>query len=221
MSDEFTLDAELRSDMGKGASRRLRRSNKVPAIIYGGENDAVAITLDHHQVSHRLQNEAFYSHILTLNVNGKAEEAVLRDLQRHPSKQQILHVDFQRVSKDRAVHVHVPLHFLNEDKCVGVKQGGGLISKIITEVEVSCLPKDLPEFIEIDLIDLNVGSSIHLSEMKLPEGVSLVALSHGGEHDTSVVSVHKQRGGSDEDEAAGAAPEAAEGEAAEKGGDES
>ena len=200
MSNEFTLDAELRSDRGKGASRRLRRTNKVPAIIYGGKNDAVSITLDHNQVIHRLQNEAFYSHILTVKVGGKPEEAVLRDLQRHPAKPEILHMDFQRVSKDRVIHVHVPLHFLNEEKCVGVKTGGGLISRIITEVEVSCLPQNLPEYIEVDLLELELGASIHLTEITLPEGIELIALTHGGEHDTSVVSVHKPRGLAEDDE---------------------
>jgi large subunit ribosomal protein L25 len=218
MSDEFTLDAEVRTDNGKGASRRLRREHKVPAIIYGSEIDSQPITLSHHQVIRRLENEAFYSHVLVINVDGKNEEAILRDIQRHPSKPQILHMDFLRVSKDKVLHVHVPLHLINEEKCVGVKLGGGIISKIITEVEVACLPKDLPEYLEVDVIDLNVGDSIHLTELKLPEGIHLLALSHGGEHDTSVVSVHKPRG-SAEDEDTGAPAEVTAEVADEKEGD--
>lgn len=209
MNQEFILDAELRSDKGKGASRRLRRDKKVPGIIYGGNIEPLNITLGHNQVMHRLDNEAFYSHVLTVKVDGKSQEVILRDVQRHPARPIIMHMDFQRVSKDRAIHVHVPLHFLNEEKCEGVKQGGGVISKILVEVEVSCLPQNLPEYIEVDLIDLGVGGSIHLSELKLPEGVTLLALSHGNiaEHDTAVVSVHKPRGSLEEEEAA--APEGA------------
>lgn len=192
MSNEYTLDAELRSDKGKGASRRLRRTGKVPGIIYGGEGDAQAVTLDHNQVRNRLENEAFYSHILTLNVDGKPQEAILRDLQRHPIKPVILHMDFNRISQDRVIHVHVPLHFLNEEKCVGVKQEGGVISKMLTELEVACLPKDLPEFINIDLLDVSLGSAIHLSQIQLPEGAQSVSLLSGGD-DVIVVSVHKHK----------------------------
>lgn len=217
MKQEFVLDAEPRSDKGKGASRRLRRENKVPGIIYGGATEPLNITLNHNQVLHRLENEAFYSHVLTVNVDGKSHEAILRDVQRHPAKPVIMHMDFQRISKDRAIHVHVPLHFLNEDKCEGVKLGGGLISKILVEVEVSCLPQNLPEYIEVDLLNLQVGESVHLSELKLPEGVSLVALSHGNiaDHDTAVVSVHKPRGTLEEEETAAPAegtPAAGEGQ---------
>ena len=192
MSNEFFLDAESRSDMGKGASRRLRRTGKVPAIIYGGEGEAQPIMLDQNQVNRRLENEAFYSHVLTLNVDGKPQEAILRDLQRHPIKPVILHMDFNRVSQDRVIHVHVPLHFLNEEKCVGVKQEGGVVSKMVTEVEVACLPKDLPEFINIDLADLKIGSSVHLSGIQTPEGVHIASLVSGGD-DVMVLSVHKHK----------------------------
>ncbi len=212
MSEAFQLDAESRSDMGKGASRRLRRENKVPGIIYGGSDEPQSITLDHFQVLQRLDNEAFYSHILTLSVDGKSQEVVLRDLQRHPAKPVILHMDFQRVSSDREIHVHVPLHFLNEEKCYGVKMTGGLLSKIVTEVEVSCFPQSLPEYIEVDLIDLKLGESLHLSDIQLPEGVALVALSHGDGHDTGIAAVHKTRGSSEEEESADAGDaDAAEG----------
>lgn len=216
MNQEFILDAELRSDKGKGASRRLRREDKVPGIIYGGSTEPLNITLGHNQVTHRLENEAFYSHVLTVKVDGRTEEVILRDVQRHPARPVIMHMDFQRVSKDRAIHVHVPLHFVNEDRCEGVKLGGGIISKILVEVEVSCLPQNLPEYIEVDLLSLQVGDSVHLSELKLPQGVSLVALSHGNvaDHDTAVVSVHKPRGAAEEEEAAAPAegtPAAGEG----------
>jgi large subunit ribosomal protein L25 len=217
MSQEFVLDAEPRSDKGKGASRRLRRENKVPGIIYGGGVEPLNIALDHNQVAHRLENEAFYSHVLTVKVGGNTHEAILRDVQRHPARPVIMHMDFQRISKDKPIHVHVPLHFVNEDKCEGVKLGGGIISKILVEVEVSCLPQNLPEYIEVDLLNLQVGESIHLSELKLPEGISLVALSHGSiaDHDTAVVSVHKPRGALEEEEAAASAegtPAAGEGQ---------
>jgi large subunit ribosomal protein L25 len=217
MKEAFSLDAELRSGKGKGASRRLRHDSKVPAIIYGGDIAAENITLDHNQVTHRLSNEAFYSHILTLNVAGKPQEVVLRDVQRHPARPVILHMDFQRISKDRVVHIHVPLHFINEDKCEGIKTGGGIASKVLTEVEVTCLPQNLPEYIEVDLLTLQVGQSVHLSELTLPEGVQLVALSHGGEHDTAVVSVHKPRGIIEDEEA----PAVAEAEPAADAGEKS
>jgi large subunit ribosomal protein L25 len=215
MNQEFILDAELRADKGKGASRRLRRQDKVPGIIYGGNIEPLNITLGHNQVTHRLENEAFYSHVLTVKVDGRTEEVILRDVQRHPARPIIMHMDFQRVSKDRAIHVHVPLHFVNEDRCEGVKLGGGVISKILVEVEVSCLPQNLPEYIEVDLLSLQVGDSVHLSELKLPEGAALVALSHGNvaDHDTAVVSVHKPRGAAEEEQVAPeAAPAAGEGQ---------
>jgi large subunit ribosomal protein L25 len=218
MSNQFTLDAELRSDKGKGASRRLRRSNKVPAIMYGADAEPTSLLLDHNQVLRRLENEAFYSHILTIQVDGKAHEAVLRDMQRHPSRPIIMHMDFQRISQDRDIHVRVPLHFINEEKCEGVKLSGGLISKILNEVEVICLPRFLPEFIEIDMTKIQLGQSIHLSELVIPEGVRLAALAHGVEHDTAVVSVHKPR--AVEEEVKPAAEVAAEGAAAPAAGAE-
>ncbi|MBN1379827.1 MAG: 50S ribosomal protein L25/general stress protein Ctc [Gammaproteobacteria bacterium] len=216
MSDEFVLDAELRSDKGKGASRRLRRTGKVPAIVYGGTGETQSITLDHSQVSHRLENEAFYSHILTLKIDGKPQEAILRDMQRHPIKPIILHMDFNRISQDRAIHVHVPLHFLNEEKCIGVKQEGGVISKMLNELEVSCLPKDLPEFINIDMLELKLGSTVHLSDIQMPEGVHIASLVSGGD-DVIVASVHKHKEVVEEvpegeEVVAGAVPTAAEAE---------
>jgi large subunit ribosomal protein L25 len=205
---DYTLDAEVRTDKGKGASRRLRRTNKVPAIMYGENKEAANLLLDHNQVLRRLENEGFYSHILTININGSSQEAVLRDVQRHPAKPMVLHMDFQRISQDRAIRVHVPLHFINEDKCEGVKTGGGLISKVLSEVEVECLPRYLPEFIEVDMTKVQLGESLHLSNLQLPEGIKLTALSHG---DATVAMVYKPRA---EVEEAPVAATPAEGEAA-------
>ena len=155
MSDQIELTAELREDVGKGASRRLRRlENKVPAIIYGAEEAPQNLTLAANELTKAMQQEAFYSQILNVVVAGKAQSALVRDLQRNPGNGRVLHIDFQRVSADRAVNVNVPLHFLNEEACVGVKIGGGRIAHNLIEVEVSCLPADLPEFIEVDMIDM-------------------------------------------------------------------
>jgi len=193
MSVTFELDAEVRTDMGKGASRRLRHANKVPAVMYGGGEDPVSLTMEHNKISHALENEAFYSHILTINVGGKTEKAILRDLQRHPAKPIILHADFQRVNMKEKLHMHIPLHFINEDIAVGVKDEGGRIQHNVVEVEVSCLPAELPEYIEVDVAELGMDESLHLSDIKLADGVELVQLSHGESHDLPVVSIHKPR----------------------------
>ncbi len=203
MSLQFKLSAEVRSDYGKGASRRLRRAEKFPGIIYGGGSNPTPISLDHNEVMNNLQHEAFFSHILTLDVAGAKEQAIIKDIQRHPFKQQILHIDFLRVVAGEALTVRVPLHYINEDTCVGVKTEGGSINRIETEISVSCLPKDLPEYIEVDLAELALGASLHLSDVKLPEGVTSTDLAHGDEdHDRAIVAVHATRAGteaSDED----------------------
>ena len=195
MSVDFTLNAELRDEQqqGKGASRRLRKNGKVPAIIYGGGEDPVSVTFDHDKLAHSLEQEAFYSHILTVDVAGKSQRAILRDLQRHPYKPTVLHMDLMRVREDTAINVHVPLHFKNEDSCPGVKLEGGVISHNIVEVEVSCLPKDLPEFIEVDAAELKLNDSLHLSDIKVADGVTIVEFAHGEGHDHVVVSVHAKR----------------------------
>jgi large subunit ribosomal protein L25 len=199
----FEIEAESRSDMGKGASRRLRRDGKVPAIMYGGDENPQSISLLHSEVLKRLDHEAFYSHILTVNVDGKASKAVLRDMQRHPSKPVIMHMDFQRVDENKPIRVHVPLHFIGEDVARGVK-AGGMVSHELIEVEMEVLPHNLPEFIEVDISDLNVGDSLHLTDLNLPESGSLVELARGEGHDQPVVSIHARRGGGDEtDEEAG------------------
>ncbi len=219
MSLEFTLSAEVRSDYGKGASRRLRRTNKFPGIIYGGGNNPTPISLNHNEVLNNLQHEAFFSHILTLDVGGAKEQAIIKDIQRHPFKQQILHIDFQRIVAGEAITVRVPLHYMNEDTCYGVKTEGGSINRVETEISVSCLPKDLPEYIEVDLAELKLGESLHLSDVKLPEGVTSTDLSHGDEdHDRAIVAVHATRATTeaDEDEAA---PDAESGDAPAEGGE--
>ncbi|HFD38440.1 MAG TPA: 50S ribosomal protein L25/general stress protein Ctc [Anaerolineae bacterium] len=194
MSVAFELNAQVRRDLGKGASRRLRREEKVPAVLYGGEAAPVALTLVHKDVMKALENEAFYSHVLTINVDGKAEKAVLKDVQRHPYKPRVSHMDFQRVSEKAKIRVHVPLHFMGGDVAPGVKQSGGIVNHLMNNVEVSCLPKDLPEFIEVDISQLNAGESVHLSELRLPAGVELPELAHGPEHDLPVVSIVLPRG---------------------------
>lgn len=204
--ENFELDITVRTDtdMGKGASRRLRRTGQMPGILYGGGKDPMALSLSHNEMMKHLKHEAFYSHVLTLKLGDQIEKAVLKDLQRHPYQPVLLHADFQRVSETEKIHMHVPLHFINEDKCVGVKQGGGVISRQMIEVEIYCLAKDLPEFIEVDLAEVQVGHIIHLSNLTLPIGVELAALSHGGgaEHDLPVVSVHIPRGGQEEETSA-------------------
>ncbi|NPU92743.1 MAG: 50S ribosomal protein L25/general stress protein Ctc [Gammaproteobacteria bacterium] len=209
MSNEFTIEATTRSDLGKGASRRLRRlENRVPGILYGADKTPTPISVLGKDLTKALENEAFYSHILSLKLDGGDVQVVLKDLQRHPAKNNATHVDFQRIDASHKLHMHVPLHFLNEDKCVGVKSGGGIVSHQLTEVEVVCLPKDLPEFIAVDVADLDMGKSIHLSQLNLPAGVELRALQLGEDHDLSVVSVIATRASIGEEEAKPAAPAA-------------
>jgi large subunit ribosomal protein L25 len=210
MKVDFTVNAETRSDSGKGASRRLRRAGKVPAVIYGAGKDAASLTLGHDEMFHHLENEAFYSHILSLTVDGgKPEKVVLKDVQRDPAKPKILHVDFQRVSEKDKLHMHVPLHFVGEDIAPGVK-AGGLISHLMSNLDVACLAKDLPEFIEVDVSHMDTGDSLHLSDIKLPKGVEITALAQGEDHDLPVVSIHAPRGGGADEEEAGGEAEAAE-----------
>ena len=212
MSEEFDLVAELREDQGKGASRRLRREGKVPAIIYGAGRPPRKLAFDHNKVLHELDQESFYSSILNIKVGSKSQAAVVKDIQRHPSKRQILHMDFQRVVADEKIRMNVPIHFINEEIAVGVKQGGGSVSHLMNDVEVSCLPKDLPEYFEVDIAGLELNEMLHLSDLKLPEGVEIPELAQGPEHDHAIVSIHviKVR-----PEAEEAEEEAAEGEEAE------
>lgn len=189
---EFVLNAQERSDLGKGASRRLRRNaGMVPAVIYGGEKAPQSVTLELREVAKLLENEAAFSHVITLDLGAAKETVLIKALQRHPSKGFVMHADFQRVVADHKLTAHVPLHFLNEANAVGVKVGGGEISHVISEVEVSCLPKDLPEFIEVDLAKVEIGQIVHLSDLKLPKGVELVQLAHG--NDLPVANIHASR----------------------------
>jgi large subunit ribosomal protein L25 len=188
--NKFEINAEPRADKGKGASRRLRRTGKVPGILYGAGQDPAPIALDHDDISHHLEHEAFYSHILTLNIGGEKQKVVLKDLQRHPFKPRIQHMDLQRVSETEKLTMRIPIHFINEDKCIGIKQGGGVASHIMTELEVRCLPADLPEYIEIDLAEIDLGHTIHLGDLKLPDRVESYTLAHGGDPSSPVVSVH-------------------------------
>ena len=194
MSTNFVINARSREDTGKGASRRLRRqSGEVPAIIYGGKNHAEKISILHKDITKALENEAVYSSIISLAVDGKAEDTIIKDIQRHPAKQVILHLDFLRVSKTTKLQTRVPLNFLNEDICVGVKMGGGLIAHTMTDIEVSCLPKDLPESIDVDMEQIDIGQIVHLSDIKMPSGVESVSLSQGAEYDLTVATVNKQK----------------------------
>jgi len=199
MQETFEINAAARADAGKGASRRLRRTGQVPGIIYGAHKVPTMVALTHSELVLHLEHEAFYSHVLALKVDGRAERVVLKDLQRHPSKPFILHVDFLRVAEDEKLKLNVPLHFVGEDVCPGIKLGG-MVSHTQTDVEVTCLPKDLPEFIEVDMSTLGQGESLHLSDLKLPAGVEITALSQGPEHDLPVVAIMAKPGGGDEDE---------------------
>ena len=191
MKNEF--NATLRTVQGTGASRRLRHAGKTPAIVYGAGKDISVIELDHNEIYHALRHEIFHSTILTMNLEGKTEQVLLRDYQMHPFRQQVQHVDFLRVDPNHKVHMKVPLHCINADIAPGVKLSGSTVNHIMTEVEVSCLPKDLPTFVEVDLSQLAAGHSIHMSEIKLPAGVEFMQLSHGD--DAAVVAIPAPRGG--------------------------
>jgi len=194
MSTNFTINAKSREDTGKGASRRLRRlTGEVPAIIYGGKKDAEKISILHKDITKALENDAVYSSIISLSIDGKAEDTIIKDIQRHPAKQIILHMDFLRVSKTTKLQTRVPLNFINEDICVGVKLGGGLIAHTMTDIEISCLPKDLPESIDVDMAEVDVGQIVHLSDLTLPDGVESVSLSQGADYDLTVATVNKQK----------------------------
>lgn len=211
MSDGiFTLDAEVRTDLGKGASRRLRHAGKVPAVLYGADKEAVSLTLSHNKVFQAQAFEAFYSHVLTLNIAGEAVEVLVKDMQRHAFKPLVMHLDFLRVDANKALHTHVPLHFINEDKAESVKIHGGHAETHMADVEISCLPADLPEFIEVDLENVELGQTLHLTDLVLPKGVSLLELNKGESHDLAVVTVKVAKGPKVEDEDDSAEEEATE-----------
>jgi large subunit ribosomal protein L25 len=187
--DEFTLVAESRGDMGKGASRRLRRTEMVPAIVYGAKKEALSIQLKHSDVLKSSSQESFYSQILSLSIDGKVERVVLKDMQRHPYKPFVMHMDFQRVDESAALTIRIPVHVLNEEDCIGVKQEGGVIARLMTEIEVTCLPKDLPESIEVDVANLSVGDAIHLADLVLPDGVEISSITSGGDGAAAIIQV--------------------------------
>jgi len=203
MKENFVVIAESRKDQGKGASRRLRRTGKVPAIIYGGKEQPASVTVSHNEMWKHLKIEAFYSHLLTLNLDGKNQQVVLKDLQRHPVNDTLIHIDFQRILADQILRRAVPLHFKGADVAPGVKIGGGIIEHHLNQVDVECLPKDLPEYLEIDLSGMQLNDVIHLSQIALAEGVSLAELKHG--NDASVVALHLPRAAAEPEPTAAAA----------------
>ena len=190
MNDDFDLIAELREDQGKGASRRLRHQGKVPAIIYGAGRPPRSLMFDQNKVLKQLENESFYSSILNIKVGDKSQAAILKDLQRHPARHMIMHMDFQRIVDDVEIKMNVPLHFIGEDIAPGVKVGGGSVSHLMNDVEISCLPKNLPEYLEIDVSELELDAMLNLTDIKLPKGVEITALAQGPENDQGIVSIH-------------------------------
>jgi large subunit ribosomal protein L25 len=191
MATSHTIEVEPRGTEGKGASRRLRHAGKVPAIVYGGDLEPKSIQIHHNTVWLMSQNEWFYSAILDLSLDGDVQPVLLRDMQRHPFKPQILHLDFQRVNLNEAIRVRVPVHFLNQEKSPAGKASGVVISHAFTDIEVSCLPRNLPEHIEVDLANLSIGDTVHLSDLKLPEGVEIPELKLGKEHDHAIVTARE------------------------------
>ena len=217
MSDQFELIARVRARSGTGLVRRLRREGDVPAVLYGGDQDNISIAINHDVLFHSLEKEEFHSAVIVINTDGKKEQAILRSVQRHPNKTQILHADFQRVDDKKPITMQMPIHFIGEEECVGVKIGGGIISHLMNDVEVTCLPKDLPETIELDVSQLDLNESLHLSDIKLPDGVDIPALLHdeNNEHDYAVVAVlpPKVSAAAEDEEVAEDAAEAPEAEA--------
>jgi large subunit ribosomal protein L25 len=207
--------AVSRSVQGTGASRRLRRSGKVPGILYGANEGAQVIEVDHKEIMLQLRHEAFHASILTMNIDGKKQNVLLRDIQMHPWKRQVLHIDFQRVDAKQKIHMRVPLHFINAELAPGVKLGGGVVNHVMSELEVSCFPADLPEFVEVDVAELELGHSVHLSDLKFPGGVESVQLTRGD--DGVVATVQVPRAIVEPEETVVAGEEGIEGEAAEAG----
>jgi large subunit ribosomal protein L25 len=234
MAEKFDLVADIREDSGKGASRRLRHQNKVPAIIYGAGRPPRSLSFDHNKVLHELANESFYSSVLNIKVGDKSQAAIVKDVQRHPAKQQIMHLDFQRIVEDEVIRMNVPIHLVGADIATGVKDGGGTVSQMRTEIEVVCLPKDLPEYLEIDISELELDNMMYLTDISLPEGVEIPELAQEVEQAQPVVTIHiikeiviedeeelEAVEGEEGEEVEGEEGEAAEGEAASESGDDS
>ncbi len=212
--NEYELRAELRDGGGKGAARRLRRDGMIPAVLYGAGKDVVSIKLNSKDVHKSLENEAFFSHILDVKVGAEGTQVVLKALQRDPATDRVVHMDLLRVSSKQEITMHVPLHFVGEDDCPG-KRAGGVINHLLVDLEVSCLPKDLPEYIEVDMSNMDIGDSLHLSQLVMPEGVTLLVLAQDTEHDQPVVSLQHSQKFEEEEEAL-----LAEGEELEEGAPE-
>ena len=220
MSKQFVIGAESRNDQGKGASRRLRRAGKVPAILYGGKGEPSNITLDQLKLLTVIEDERFYSSIVTLKVDGKDQQAIVKDVQMHPAKNAVMHVDLQRVLADVAIRIHLPIHFLNQATCPGVKTEGGQVSHLKSDIEITCLPKDLPEALVVDMASMHLNDTIFLKDIQVPPGVTIPELATG--RDIPVVSIHAPRAEEPEPAAAeaaaapaaGAAPAAADAKAA-------
>jgi len=223
MSDEFELKARVRARTGTGMVRRLRREGDVPAVLYGAGKDELSIAVNHDVLFHSMDKEEFHSAVITINTDGNKEQAILKDVQRHPHKVKILHADFLRIDVNKPLTMSLPIHFDGEEECVGVKLDGGMISHLMNEVEVTCLPADLPENIELDVTNLKLGESLHLSDIKLPAGVQITAFTHGDvhEHDNAVVAIQAQRveQAEEEDVVAEEGVEAAEAEKTEEASD--
>ncbi|CAI8865871.1 50S ribosomal protein L25/general stress protein Ctc [Methylocaldum szegediense] len=201
MVGSFIFEAESRAGVGKREARRLRRAGKVPAVMYGGGAEPIGLVLDHNKVVKGLENEAIYSHVLTIKVDGREEKAILKGLQRHPSKPIVMHLDFQRVSGKEKIRVHVPLRFINQDSSVGVKKGG-VVTHNLVDVEVACTPDRLPEYIEVDLAQVDIGQSVHLSDLQVAEGVEILALAQGPEHDLPVATIQSGKVGEESESTA-------------------
>jgi large subunit ribosomal protein L25 len=218
MSDNIVINAKVRNDLGKGASRRLRRNAEMmPAILYGGKDEPQSLMVLHREMAKAAENEALYSSILDINVDGTVVQGILKDLQRHPARPIILHADFLRVDRNKKIQVHVPLHFINEEQSPGVKMEGARVQHNMVEVEVSCLPDDLPEYIEVDMLEAKLGDIVHISDLELPQGVDSVALSHGEDHDLPVASLAAPKGAEEEEIVDDSAEDA--GDTAEDAGD--
>ena len=199
MSSVFEFDAVSRESAGTGGAKAIRRKGNIPAVVYGGSAEPELVELSHNEVSKKLANEAVYSHVLQLNVGGKVQNAILKGMQRHPAKDTIIHMDFMRISMNEKIKVHVPLHFINEETSLGVK-AGGVVTHSMVEIEVACLPGDLPEYMEVDLADIDIGGSVHLSDIVAPKGVEILALMHGEEHNLPVAQVMKVRGPAEDED---------------------
>jgi large subunit ribosomal protein L25 len=201
MSDNITITAITRNDLGKGASRRLRRNAKLmPAVLYGAGEAAQSLSIAHKAMVKATENEAFFSSVLNIDLNGKIVPAIIKDLQRHPARAaSILHADFQRIDMKKKIQMHIPLHFINEEQSHGVKVEGGRVQHNLVEVEISCLPSDLPEFIDVDMLEVKVGDIVHISDLQLPDGVESVALQYGSDHDLPIASLTIPKGSEEDD----------------------